>query len=198
MQFHLNGFCPGDPDVAPVSANVRVRPGPLPPEVDVLIAGCGPAGLCLAAQLARFPEIRTMIVEPKDGPMEKGQADGINVRSMEMFQAFGFAEKVKRESVWINETTFWQPDPANPAAVRRVGRVQDVADGLTEMPHVLMNQGRIHDMFLDVMRNAPTRLEPDYGLRVKTLEVDHATTDYPVTRSEERRGRKKCRNRRSP
>ncbi len=41
--------------------------------------------------------------------MEKGQADGISVRSMEMFQAFGFAEKVMRESVWINETTFWAP-----------------------------------------------------------------------------------------
>ena len=27
-----------------------------------------------------------MIVEPKSGPMEKGQADGISVRSMEMFQ----------------------------------------------------------------------------------------------------------------
>jgi phenol 2-monooxygenase len=77
--------------------------------VDVLIAGSGPAGLCLAAQLARFPQIRTMLVEPKLGPMEKGQADGISVRSMEMFQAFGFAEKVMRESVWINETTFWAP-----------------------------------------------------------------------------------------
>ena len=181
MQFHLNGFVLGDPDVAPLAVDARVRPGPLPTEVDVMIAGCGPAGLCLAAQLARFPQIRTMIVEPKAGPMEKGQADGINVRSMEMFQAFGFAEKVKREAVWINETTFWQPDPANSSAVRRVGRVQDVADGLTEMPHVLMNQGRIHDMFLDVMRNAPTRLEPDYGLRVQTLRVDHSAVDYPVT-----------------
>ena len=80
--------------------------------VDVLIAGSGPAGLCLAAQLARVPQIRTMLVEPKPGPMEKGQADGISVRSMEMFQAFGFAEKVMRESVWINETTFWSPPGA--------------------------------------------------------------------------------------
>jgi len=44
-----------------------------PDQVDVLIAGCGPAGLCLAAQLAKYPEIRTMIVEPKTGPMQKGQ-----------------------------------------------------------------------------------------------------------------------------
>lgn len=123
MQFHLDGFRPGDPDVHAPAADLRDRSGPLPETIDVLIAGCGPAGLCLAAQLSLEPSIRTMIVEPKLTPMEKGQADGINVRSMEMFQAFGFADKVKRESVWINETTFWSPDPANPGHIHRVGRV---------------------------------------------------------------------------
>jgi phenol 2-monooxygenase len=181
MQFHLDGFRPGDPDVQAPAPSLRDRSAPLPENVDVLIAGCGPAGLCLAAQLAREPSIRTLIVEPKLAPMEKGQADGINVRSMEMFQAFGFAEKVKRESVWINETTFWSPDPENPAQIRRVGRVQDVADGLSEMPHVLINQARVHDLFLDIMRNSPTRLEPDYGLKVADLVVDPEAADYPVT-----------------
>jgi phenol 2-monooxygenase (NADPH) len=181
MQFHLNDFRPGNPDIHPAAPAWRDRSGPLPETVEVLIAGCGPAGLCLAAQLAGVPEIRTMIVEPKSGPMEKGQADGISVRSMEMFQAFGFAEKVSRESVWINETTFWSPDPANPDHIHRVGRVQDVADGMSEMPHVLLNQARVHDMFLDVMRNSTTRLEPDYGLRVVTLTVDPEADDYPVT-----------------
>ena len=99
MQFHRDGFHPGDPDVFPEASGHRRRGDPLPATVDVLIAGSGPAGLCLAAQLARVPQIRTMVVEPKLGPMEKGQADGISVRSMEMFQAFGFGEKVARESV---------------------------------------------------------------------------------------------------
>ena len=180
MQFHLNGFEAGDPDVSPVAPHLRGAKEQHFREIDVLIAGCGPAGLCLAAQLSRVPEIRTMIVEPKSGPMERGQADGINVRSMEMFQAFGFGEKIKRESVWINETTFWNPDPSDPSRIRRVGRVQDVEDGLSEMPHVLINQARVHDMFLDIMRNSPTRLEPVYNLKVADLNVDHEVTDYPV------------------
>ncbi|MFT3719310.1 FAD-dependent monooxygenase [Pseudorhodoferax sp.] len=179
MQFHVNGFKPGDPDILPAAPGHR-RPGdPLPETVDVLIAGSGPAGLCLAAQLAQVPQIRTMLVEPKAGPMEKGQADGISVRSMEMFQAFGFAEKVMRESVWINETTFWAPGEG--AALARVARVQDVPDGTSEMPHVLINQARVHDMFLDRMRHAPTRLAPDYGVRVAGLAVDPAAAEYPVT-----------------
>ena len=59
MQFHLNGFEPGEPDIADPAE--RVLPsgmaGPVPAEVDVLIVGCGPAGLTLAAQLAAFPDI---------------------------------------------------------------------------------------------------------------------------------------------
>jgi phenol 2-monooxygenase len=178
MQYHVNGFRPGDPDVPPAAAKHRRAGDPLPDTVDVLIAGSGPAGLCLAAQLARVPQIRTMVVEPKLGPMEKGQADGISVRSMEMFQAFGFGEKVMRESVWINETTFWSPGASAPLV--RVARVQDVPDGTSEMPHVLINQARVHDMFLDIMRNSPSRLEPDYGLKVSTLMVDSNAIDYPI------------------
>ncbi|MBO9465448.1 FAD-dependent monooxygenase [Tropicibacter sp. R15_0] len=181
MQYHLNGFTPGDPDILPADP-ARARKTPeLPQKVDVLIAGCGPAGLCLAAQLSRFPEIATLIVEPKAGPMEKGQADGISVRSMEMFQAFGFADKVKRESLWINETTFWTPDAADPSQIARAGRVQDVADGISEMPHVLINQARVHDMFLDIMRHSPSRLEPNYQLRVIDVQVDPDGQDHPVS-----------------
>lgn len=179
MQYHLNGFKPGDPDVFPPAPGHR-RPGdPLPETVDVLVAGSGPAGLCLAAQLARVPGIRTVLVEPRPGPMEKGQADGISVRSMEMFQAFGFGERVMREAVWINETTFWAP--AEGDGLARVARVQDVPEGVSEMPHVLINQARVHDLFLDIMRRSPTRLEPDYGLKVVDLAVDPAAAEYPVT-----------------
>lgn len=179
MQYHVNGFKPGDPDVQPAAPGCR-RPGdPLPEAVDVLIAGSGPAGLCLAAQLARVPQIRTLLIEPKSGPMEKGQADGISVRTMEMFQAFGFAEKVARESVWINETTFWTPGVTE--GLVRVARVQDVPDGISEMPHVLINQARVHDMFLEVMRHSPSRLEPDYGWKVADLQVDPGAGDHPVT-----------------
>jgi phenol 2-monooxygenase len=179
MQYHLDGFKPGDPDVHPASPGHRRAGDPLPETVDVLIAGSGPAGLCLAAQLARVPQIRTMLVEPKLAPMEKGQADGISVRSMEMFQAFGFAEKVMRESVWINETTFWAPGA--PGALTRVARVQDVPDGTSEMPHVLINQARVHDLFLELMRNAPSRLEPDYGLKVAGLTIDPDAVEHPVS-----------------
>ena len=183
MQFYKDGFRGGNPDIKQAAPNRRNRGvnEPLPEKVDVLIAGTGPAGLCLAAQLAQFPEIETMIIERMPANIIKGKADGINTRTMEMFQAFGFADKVKRETYWVNQTAFWMPDPKNPDHIKRVGRVQDVADDSSEMPHILINQARLHELFIEVMKNSPSRLEPDYGWEVESLTIDPTTDDHPVT-----------------
>ena len=183
MQFYVDGFRGGDPDIKNAAPNRRDRAAhaPLPEKVDVLIAGTGPAGLALAAQLAQFPEIDTMIVERDPKNIAKGKADGINTRTMEMFQAYGIAEKVKRESYWVNQTNFWMPDPENPSHIKRIGRVQDVADDSSEMPHILINQARLHQLFLDVMANSPSRLAPDYSWSVKDLTIDPDADEYPVT-----------------
>ena len=181
MQYHLDGFHPGDPEVFDPAPGRPENGSELPEKVDVLIVGCGPAGLTLAAQLAAFPEITTRIVERKPGPMDKGQADGISCRSMEMFNAFGFAGKVLKQGYWVNETTFWKPDPQNPERIVRNGRIQDVEDGLSEMPHIILNQARVHDMYLDLMWNSPSRLKPDYALQLVDLSVDQNAEDYPVT-----------------
>jgi phenol 2-monooxygenase (NADPH) len=173
MQFHLNGFEPGDPAIFDQSERYPAlgAQGAVPEEVDVLIVGCGPAGLTLAAQLSAFPDIRTCIVEQKSGRMLLGQADGIACRTMEMFHAFGFSERVLKEACWINETTFWKPDDRQPANIVRSGRVQDVEDGLSEFPHVVLNQARVHDFYLEVMRRSPTKLEPYYARRVVAVQL---------------------------
>ncbi|MHB0767518.1 FAD-binding monooxygenase [Bradyrhizobium sp. 5.13L] len=185
MQFHLNGFQPGDPEIADPAERVQAlgATGTLPDEVDVLIVGCGPAGLTLAAQLAQFPDIKTCIVEQKPGRLLVGQADGIACRTMEMFHAYGFSERVLKEAYWVNETTFWKPEERTPETITRSGRVQDVEDGLSEFPHVILNQARIHDCFLHLMRRSPAKLEPYYSRRVLDLHVDAAAgaADHAVT-----------------
>ena len=187
MQFHLNGFRAGDPgrvDVTlPVLEGDAARA--LPTVADVLIVGCGPAGLTLAAQLAAFPDIRTVIVEQKPGPLQLGQADGVACRTMEMFEAFGFAHKVLKEAYWVNETTFWKPGDAD--RIERSGRVQDVEDGLSHMPHVILNQARVHDFYLEVMERSALRLVPHYNRRLAGLErAQDGASDYPVTARFER------------
>ena len=91
-----------------------------------------------------------------------------------MFHAFGFSERVLKEAYWVNETTFWKPDDTQRENIVRSGRIQDAEDGLSEFPHVILNQARVHDFYLDVMRKSPARLEPYYARRLLDLEIDRA------------------------
>ncbi len=155
------------------------RPAELPDEVDVLIVGSGPAGMLAAAQLSQFPNITTRIVERRDGRLAIGQADGIQARSVETFQAFGFAERIIAEAYRITEMAFWKPDPADPSRIVRAARTEDDPRGISEFPHLIVNQARVLDYFAEVMANAPTRMSPDYGYEFRGLEVGEE--EYPVT-----------------
>jgi phenol 2-monooxygenase len=42
---------------------------------------------------------------------------------------------------------------------------------------VILSQARVHDFFLDVMRHAPTRLEPAYARRLRDIEIAPAAGD---------------------
>ena len=176
MQYHLNGFKPGD---LQVSEAVRGLPDPepqteLPSEVDVLIVGCGPAGLTLARQLAEFTDISTCIVDLKSGPMLFGQADGISCRTIEIMEAFNCSETVVKEAYWLNQNAFWKPDDAQPEHIRRVHKIADARLGLSEFTHSVVNQARIHDLLLTGMGHAPARLAPTYGRRLVEVAIDEA------------------------
>lgn len=109
MQYHLNGVKgSGDPLRLQFAGEEPNFQSSLPPEVDVLIVGAGPAGQLLGAQLANFPDITTRIVESKPGRLEQGQADGLQCRTIEIFEAFGFSEKVLKEAYWVNEVSPWE------------------------------------------------------------------------------------------
>jgi phenol 2-monooxygenase len=182
VQFYLDGYRPGDPLIEPPHPAVADRPEGLPDEVDVLIVGCGPAGLVLAAQLAAFPDLTTAVIDRRDGPLEVGQADGVACRTVEMFEAFGLADELVAEGYWVNEVAFWRPDPERPGDIIRTGRIQDVEDGLSEFPHVIVNQARMLAYLRESMARSASRLQPHYGLHAAGLTVDPADdAGHPVT-----------------
>ena len=188
MQFHLNGYNPGDPRIVDPIDRVIPPPlkRPLPAYCDVMIVGCGPAGLNLAAQLSQFTDIHTVITDLKDDRLTVGQADGMACRTLEMFQAYGFADQVIQEAYGVNEVAFWKPDPDDPSRIARNSKIDDVAEDLSEMPHVIINQARIHDHFLSVMKNSATKTEPYYSRKLIDVVIDYSDTDYPVTVTFER------------
>jgi phenol 2-monooxygenase len=182
MQFYLNGYKPGDPLIRDAHPSVAERPQGLPDAVDVLIVGCGPAGLVLAAQLGNFPDIRTAIIDRKDGPLAVGQADGVACRTVEMFEAFGLAHRLLDEAYWVNEVCFWRPDPDDQTKIKRAGRILDTEEGLSEFPHVIVNQARMLAYLREYMERSPGRLTPYYGLHASELEIDESgSAEHPVT-----------------
>ncbi|WP_300342874.1 FAD-binding monooxygenase [Nesterenkonia sp.] len=179
MHFHHHGYVTGNPRVQAPAGIGADRPEDLPDEMDVLIVGSGPAGMIAAAQLAQYPEVHTRIIERRPGRLEVGQADGIQARSVETFQAFGFADEIINEAYRITEMAFWKPDPENPDHIIRTARPLDDEHGISEFPHLVVNQARVLDYFAESMERSPSRMKPDYGVEFLDLEVTD-DPDYPV------------------
>ncbi|MFF3028816.1 FAD-dependent monooxygenase [Microbacterium sp. NPDC057944] len=177
MQFHHHGYVSGDPRVLP--AGVADRPADLPDEIDVLIVGSGPAGMLLSAQMSQYPGIVTRIIEKRDGRLVLGQADGIQPRSVETFQAFGFAERIIAEAYNIGWMNFWGPNPEKRDEIVRTARTADYAYDICEFPHLIVNQARVLDYFAEAAADGPGRIVPDYGVEFTGLTV-HDDGELPV------------------
>jgi predicted oxidoreductase len=71
-----------------------------------LIVGAGPAGLMAATWLARLG-VATRIVDKRGTKIFAGQADGLQCRSLEIFDSFGFCDRVWKESNHMIEICMW-------------------------------------------------------------------------------------------
>ncbi|NLP84024.1 3-hydroxybenzoate 4-monooxygenase [Microbacterium sp. CFH 90308] len=179
MQFHHHGYVSGEPRIQDAAGTGIDRPVELPDEIDVLIVGSGPAGMLLAAQLSQFPGVTTRVIERRDGRLVLGQADGIQPRSVETFQAFGFAERIIAEAYNIAYMNFWGPDPENPRNIIRTARTEDYAFKISEFPHLIVNQARVLDYFAEAAAYGPGRITPDYGVEFVGLTLQD-DGEYPV------------------
>ena len=185
MQYHLNGFKPGNYQVPDAVREPAATPPlvDLPTEVDVLIVGCGPAGLALARQLSECADITTCIVDQKPGLLLFGQADGISCRTMEIMEVSNSSELVK-VTYQLHQNAFWEPDTEQPDNIKRTHKVPDARLGLSEFTHGVVNQARLHDLLLEGIKNSVTHRVPHYKRRLLELNVDadlsQDLNSYPV------------------
>lgn len=187
MQYHLNGFKPGNYQVPDAAREPYPNPPivDLPDEVDVLIIGTGPAGLTMARQLSEFPDIKTCIVDMEPGPLLFGRADGISCRTMEIMEAFNSSEMVVKETYQLKQNTFWEPDADNPEHIKLTHKIPDARAGLSEFTHGIVNQARLHELLVDGMEASVTHLSPHYSRELVEMTIDESLTQdldaHPIT-----------------
>lgn len=158
------------------------------PKTDVLIAGSGSAGIFAATWLAIYG-IPFTILEQRPGPLDVGQADGVQVRTVEIYESFGLSEELLREAYHVLEVCFWgydeDADGKTQQGIKRKGRTIDTEKGLSHLPHVILNQARMNSLMLGKLESilrAQGRWKDgssngiEYGWGVKSLEIDESKT----------------------
>src|SRR5699024_5413593 len=137
MQFHHHGYVSTQPRAKPAAGGGLDRPDALPDTMDAMIVGSGPAGMTPAATLSPYPDVPTRLTERREGRLVLGQADGIQARSVETFDYFGFADEITNEAYWLTEMNFWNPDEDKPENIVRTSRTLDDPTGISEFKHLI-------------------------------------------------------------
>lgn len=112
--------------------------------------------------------IKVKVVDQRPSTVMAGQADGIQPRTIEVFQSYGLAERLLREGNKMILATFYNPGENG---IELTERVPDVTAPTARYPYeVTLHQGAIENIFLDSMKAAgvdvsrpmiPTALELD-------------------------------------
>ncbi|KAJ7068706.1 FAD binding domain-containing protein [Mycena amicta] len=161
-------------------------------DVDCLVIGAGPAGLMCANALAKAG-VNVKIVDQRPSRVAAGQADGIQPRTIEVFQSYGLADRLLKEGNQMHVAAFYNPGPNG---IELADRVPDVTAPTARYPfEVTLHQGAIESIFIDSMSSmgvevsrpvVPTQLELDptkiadpsaYAVRVVLKHLDDDTTE---------------------
>ncbi|GIF05511.1 FAD-dependent monooxygenase [Actinoplanes siamensis] len=75
------------------SLQPTAEPSPATGDVDVIIAGCGPAGAMLAAEL-RLHQVRVLVLEKETEPASFARIVGLHIRSIELMAMRGLLDRL--------------------------------------------------------------------------------------------------------
>ena len=168
---------------------------------DVVICGSGSAGLAAAVWLARA-NIPFRMLERRSGPLTEGQADGVQCRTVEIYESLGIAEELLREAYHVMELAFWSAEDSDRGVGGKIGeggmggkggnggkgrlvrknRAADTPAGLSHQPHLILNQARMNGLLLEKMRQFAPEQEIEYGCEVTAVSANAGVVgeEYPV------------------
>jgi phenol 2-monooxygenase (NADPH) len=94
--------------------------------------------------------INARIVDKRGTKIFNGQADGLQCRTLEIFDSFEFADRAWKESNHMIEICLWNPNKQG--IIRRSDRIPDTIPNISRFQQVVLHQGRIERFFLDSLK----------------------------------------------
>lgn len=123
--------------------------------------------------------VKTRIIDRRASKITRGHADGVQCRTIEIFQSFGMADKIEREGNELSgtfsslqlpssqihfllcltsspEVVFYNPD--QDGHLVPTSRIPDTEPNTSRFRHRVLNQGRIEDFLIDCMKTGGLKL----------------------------------------
>ena len=126
--------------------------------------------------------VKTRIVDKRGTKIFNGQADGLQCRTLEIFDSFDFAHRAWRESNHMLEINLWNPD--SKGLLYRSDKIPDTIPGISHFHQVVLHQGRIERFYLDSI-SAHSDIAVERGVLPESLEFDESKAEnddgYPIT-----------------
>ncbi|EGG02775.1 uncharacterized protein MELLADRAFT_109827 [Melampsora larici-populina 98AG31] len=116
-------------------------------KVDVLIIGAGPAGLMAATGLTKYGINNIRIIDKRSTKIYTGQADGLNPRTLEIFQALGIGSEIAHEMNTFGEVCHWEPNASG--EIKRTARSSVSPPGISKFQSSCLHQGRIEEHLMN-------------------------------------------------
>ncbi|KAI5479586.1 phenol 2-monooxygenase [Pseudohyphozyma bogoriensis] len=129
-----------------------------------------------ADMLARFTArgLTVRIIDKRSGKLDNGQADGLNSRSLEIFESLGFIESIEKEGSRMSEINFWNPDPKT-GHLTRTSKIPDTIPGLSRFQQTILHQGRVEaHLIADAEKHSQGAIKVERGVVPESLEVDES------------------------
>ena len=107
-----------------------------------------------------------------------GQADGLQCRTLEIFDSFEFGHRAWIESNHMLEICLWNPDPTG--RIQRSDRIPDTIPNISRFQQVVLHQGRIERFFLDsIKEHSRSTIAVEHGVMPTAFQFDESLAEDP-------------------
>ncbi|OLN96733.1 Phenol 2-monooxygenase 3 [Colletotrichum chlorophyti] len=151
----------------------------------------------MAAAWMAHTGVKTRVVDKRNTKIFCGQADGLQCRSLEIFDSLGFADRAWKEAnhmievghIPVSRLKFMLKVSANVLPMIRSAcgdRIPDTIVGLSRFQQIVLHQGRIERFFLEnIKKYSKDTIKVERGVLPESLEIDESKVDdessFPVT-----------------